>query len=287
MDEIDLGERVIVFAGEDRIGAVGRKIGVVDSGALRRVDVALQLHRVWIAEFESAHRLGDHDRRLAVRGEIEVVGIGHVDRLAELAGLRVDRHHVGMPAAIAIADVSRYPQCLQVPRRHDVLRARNRGQALDDLEGLGVDDVDLAGREIGRIDARQMARDGGAEHPRAGAGVDVLRVDGRRHRQVGRRQIDRLLRAELVGCERDEIALRPALFDDAAAKGGALRGVGAGGRDGQRLRRPERRVRPKRRRQSQSRDPPAQLHQSAPSIPEGRVGQGLVGLHAPSAMTGR
>ena len=177
--------------------------------------------RMRVAEFEPPHRLGDHDRRLAVRGEIHVVGIGHVDRLAELAGLRVDRHHVGVAAAIA--DVARHPQRLQIPRRHDVLGARNGVEALDHLEGLGVDDVDLSGDEIGRIDARQMPGDGGAEHARARAGVDVLRIDRRRHRHVGRRQVHRLLRPQLVGGERDEVALRPALFDDAAAEGGASR----------------------------------------------------------------
>ena len=56
------------------------------------------------------------------------------------------------------------------------------------VEGFGVDDVDLAGREVGRIDARQRSRRRGAEVFRPGFGIDVLWVDERRHRQIGRRQ---------------------------------------------------------------------------------------------------
>ena len=101
MDEIDLGERIVEFAGEDRIGAVRRKIGVIDARAVGRRDVALQLHRVRIAELEPPHRFGDDDRRLAVGGEIYVIRVRNVNFLAELAGPGVDRDDAAVTAAHA------------------------------------------------------------------------------------------------------------------------------------------------------------------------------------------
>ena len=92
---------------------------MVDAGALRGGDVALQLHGMRIAEFEPPHRLGDDDRRFAVRREIDVVGVGHVHHFADLARLRIDGRDA--PVAAARAHVRPDPKSLQIPGRDDVL----------------------------------------------------------------------------------------------------------------------------------------------------------------------
>ena len=117
-----------------------------------------------------------------------------------------------------------------------MLRARHGLEAVDDLERLGVDHVDPAGDEIGRIDARRHAGDRGAEHARGGAGVDVARIDRRGRSESDGRQIDRLLRTELIGGKRDEVARRSALLAAAPAHVGASGARGARGRNGERLR---------------------------------------------------
>jgi hypothetical protein len=71
-----------------------------------------------IAEIEALQRLGDHDRGLAVGREIHVVRVGHVDRRAGLAGLRVDRREAALGGALGVVGD---PEGLQVPRRHHVL----------------------------------------------------------------------------------------------------------------------------------------------------------------------
>ena len=70
-----------------------------------------------VVEVEALVVLGDDDGVLPVGGEVEVVGVGDRDPLADGAGLRVDR---GQPVARGLVgdDVER----LQVVGRHDVLR---------------------------------------------------------------------------------------------------------------------------------------------------------------------
>ncbi len=104
-----------------------------------------------------------------------------------------------------------------------MLRARHRGQAVDDLERVRIDDVDLAGHEIRRIDPRRLPGDSGAEHAGRFASVDIVRIDRRRHRKVGGRQKDRALGSELVGGKREKVAGRAALIVEAATNFGAIR----------------------------------------------------------------
>ena len=146
--------------------------------------------------------------------------------------------------AAAIADVARHPQRLQVPRRHDVLGAGDGEIAVDHLEGLGIDDVDLAGDEVGRVDAVQRAGGRRADVVGGDRGVDVLRVDLRRHVQVGRRQMEgRRLRPEVVARLLDEIVRRPSGLDMGAAERGAKFAVDAHARDGEGLRVVDQRIR--------------------------------------------
>ena len=117
-----------------------------------------------------------------------------------------------------------------------MLRARRRLEAVDHLERLGIDHVDPAGGEIGRIDPGRLPVDRRAEHACRGPGVDVVRIDGRWRPEVHGRQINRFFRAELVGGERDEVARGPALLDDAMTDVGAGAALGARERNGERLR---------------------------------------------------
>ena len=118
-----------------------------------------------------------------------------------------------------------------------MLRARHRGQAVDDLERVRIDHVDLAGHQVRRIDPRRLPGDSGTEHARRFACIDVVRIDGRRHRKVGGRQENRALGSKLVGGKRDEVAGRAALIVEAAANLGAIRRAEhAGVRNGERLR---------------------------------------------------
>ena len=230
-----MAREFVEFAGEDRVTAVRGEIGVIDPGAIRRRDVALQRHGVRVAELEAPHRLGDDDCGGAVGGEIDVVGIGNVDGLADLARPRIDRRDAAMSAARA--HIRRNPQGLKIPRRNDMFRARHHSQAVDDLERLRIDDVDLAGHDVRRIDARWLACDSGTEHAGPRASVDVMGIDRRRHRQVCGRQKDRPLGTELIGCERDKVCGRMVLIVEAAANMGAIRcAERASVRNGQRLR---------------------------------------------------
>ena len=67
------------------------------------------------------------------------------------------------------------PERLQVPRRHDVLRVEADLEAVDDLEGRRVDDVDVVRLQVGNVDARQRAARRLAQLAGAGVAVEVAR----------------------------------------------------------------------------------------------------------------
>jgi hypothetical protein len=54
IDQIDLGQLAAEFAGEDRVAAVDREIGVIDALALGNLKAPLQRHRVRIAKSSRA-----------------------------------------------------------------------------------------------------------------------------------------------------------------------------------------------------------------------------------------
>ena len=86
-----------------------------------------------------------------------------------------------------------------------MLRAWHRGQAVDDLERVGIDHVDLAGHEVGRIDPRRLPRHSGTEHADASARIDVVRINRRGHREVGWRQENRPLGGVGLGATRERL----------------------------------------------------------------------------------
>ncbi len=178
IDQVDLHHALLELAGEDRELAVDREVGVVDAGALRRRDRGLHLVGLRIAQIEALQRLGDDDRRFAVGAEIHVVGIIDRDRLAGLAGLRIDRRQAAVGAALGVVGD---PQGLEIPRRHDVLRIDPDLELVDHLQGRGIDHVDVVGLAVGHVDARQRITDRARQLARADLAVEVGRVGHRRH----------------------------------------------------------------------------------------------------------
>ena len=117
-----------------------------------------------------------------------------------------------------------------------MLRAGAGGEMIDHREGLGVDHVDLAGHQIGRIDPRQRARHRRAEIVRPDFRIDVGGIDHRRHRGIRLPHVEGVGRPELEGGLADEILAGPVMLDEAAAQRGALLGAHAIGRHRQGLR---------------------------------------------------
>src|SRR5207248_5409652 len=95
------------LAGEDRVPAVDREIGVVDAVTIGGRQDLLQYHFLPLAEIQPLQPLGDHDRGTAVGCKIEVVWIGDPDRRARPGGVRVDR---GQAALCPAQTVVVYPQ---------------------------------------------------------------------------------------------------------------------------------------------------------------------------------
>ena len=183
LDEIDLDQPAAAeLAGEDRVFAVERKIGVVDAGAARGRQRSLQRHRVRIAEIEPLEPFGDDDRGAAIRREIEVVGILHRDRLTRLAGSRIDRRQTALRTAQpVIVD----PQGLQIPGRDDVLRLTPDTEPVDDPERHGIDDIDVVRSQVRHIDARQGLGGGRAQLAGGSAPIEVHRIGDGRHAGKG------------------------------------------------------------------------------------------------------
>src|SRR5205823_14772203 len=137
LDHVNLDQTAAAeLAGEDRVFAVEREIGVVDAGAARGGQRLLQGHLDRIAKIEPLEPFGDDNRGAPIRREIEIVRILDRDRLAGLAGLRIDR---GQAALWTAQPVIVDPQRLEIPRRDDVLRLPADAKAIDHLELLGVD----------------------------------------------------------------------------------------------------------------------------------------------------
>ena len=86
-----------------------------------------------------------------------------------------------------------------------MLRTGAGGEMIDDGERPGVDDIDPAGDQIGRINARQRVGHRRAEISGARLGIDVGRVDDRRRRGGRGRELERVGRAEFEGGAADKI----------------------------------------------------------------------------------
>ena len=104
-----------------------------------------------VAEVEPLEALGDDDRAIAARREVEVVRIGDRARLAVATGERVDRRQGVAPVAVD-------PQRAQVPRGRDVLRLSRDAEASHDLERARIDLVDGVALRLGDVDAVERCR---------------------------------------------------------------------------------------------------------------------------------
>jgi hypothetical protein len=117
-------------------------------------------HRVRVAEVEAVARLGDDDGGLAVRREVQVVRIVDRDRLARLAGARVDRRQAAVVAALGVVGG---PERAQVPGRHDVLRAATDLEGIDDLQRRRIDHRHRVASQVRHVYAREVVLDRGAQ----------------------------------------------------------------------------------------------------------------------------
>jgi hypothetical protein len=116
-----------------------------------------------------------------------------------------------------------------------MLRRTAGGEMIDHRESRGIDHVDLAGLQVGRVDAGQGAGDGRAEIAGASLRINVDWIDQRRALALARRQGEDIGRPKLEGGLADEILPGAAMLDEGLAEGGALAGGHAIGRDRQRL----------------------------------------------------
>src|SRR5919197_5106123 len=88
--DVDLDHRAAELAACKRIATVGREVEVIHAWAGGHRERMLEAHRVRVAEVEPLQALGDDDRVATVRREVEVVWVLDRNRLARLAGTRVD-----------------------------------------------------------------------------------------------------------------------------------------------------------------------------------------------------
>ena len=186
--QVDIGWAVPPFglkeAADGRIRIIA---GGNDVPALRNQTVRVEVAnaKIWkerraVTErfVQPFQRLGDDDRRLPVGREIHVVGIVYRDRLAWLAGLGIDRRQTAVDAVLGIVGDEK---CLQVLRRHDVLRVVADLEGVDDLERVRIDHRYGVGKPIGHIDPRQRAHDRRAEPSRDRLAIEIGRIDHGRH----------------------------------------------------------------------------------------------------------
>src|ERR1700730_4895011 len=89
--QIELHEATRELARSDEIAPVGAEVEVVDTKTVE-FDGMTKGERVRVAQVEALLQLGDHDRRAAVRREVEVVRVVDGDvRPGDLPGTGIDR----------------------------------------------------------------------------------------------------------------------------------------------------------------------------------------------------
>ncbi len=193
---VDLEEFAGELAAHDEVAAVGGEVRVVDpvAGHGHRLH---PVHRVRVAEDQLLVHRGHDDGVLAVRREVQVVRVVHLDGLSGLAGGRVDR---GEGVTAIVVD----PQGLQVPGGDHVLGLDPDRDGVDDPVGRRVDDGHRVGVGVRHVDAGREVLDHGGELVRPVRRVDVVRIEHGRHAgqtgRGGRRGLDALGRA--LGAER-------------------------------------------------------------------------------------
>jgi acyl-CoA synthetase (AMP-forming)/AMP-acid ligase II len=172
--DVDPDDRPAELAAAERVVAVGGEVQVVDA---RRRDVhrVPQLHRVRVAEVDPVQRLGHHHGVLAVGGEVEVVGVGDLDRRPGVSGDGADR---GQGVAVGVVR----PEHGAVPGRGDVVRFGSDRKCPGDPVGGRVDLADRVADAVRHVDAEAIMCPLRVVH--AGR---RMRVHVHRGRTVGRR----------------------------------------------------------------------------------------------------
>ncbi len=123
---------------------------------------------VRVAEVEAFEAFGDHDRVLAVGGEVHVVRVVDGNVRAGLPGRRIDWRQ-------RVAAVVRHVQRLQVPGGDDVLRQDADRELIDHLRGERIDHIDRVTEGIRNVHQGPDVLHDRRERVRAIRGVDVAR----------------------------------------------------------------------------------------------------------------
>jgi hypothetical protein len=81
----------------------------------------------------------------------------------------------------------RHPQSFEVPRGDDVLWLGTDSELINDVEGGGIDYIDLVIADIGHIDPLQSAANDRTWMPRSSLTIQIARIKDRRHTLHGRK----------------------------------------------------------------------------------------------------
>ena len=179
VDQVDLGDGARELAGEDRVAAVDREIGVIDARAARHVDRVLQLPSS-VGSRKSSRFIASATTIADLPSGEKYMLYGSSTGIA-LPGLPVfGSIGITLPL-VRVLRVVRDPQRAQVPRRHDVLRIEADLELADDLERRRIDHVDVVatGGAARRRAAGRWRPPGAA--CRAGLAVEVGGIGHGRH----------------------------------------------------------------------------------------------------------
>ena len=157
VDEVDLGDGARELAGEDRVAAVDREVGVVD--AARSCGTSIEYCSSIVFGSRKSSRFIASATTIADLPSGEKYMLYGSSTGIALPGLPVfGSIGVTLPSVRALG-VVRDPQRAQVPRRHDVLRIEADLELVDDLERRRIDHVDVVRLDVRHVDARQVAGD--------------------------------------------------------------------------------------------------------------------------------
>ena len=178
VDEVDLGHGARELAGEDRVAAVDREVGVVDAGAAaaRRASTAAPSSAdrgSRAACIASATTIADlpSGEKYMLYGSSTAIGLPGLPVLGSI-GVRLP--------SVRVLGVVGDPQRAQVPRRHDVLRVEADLELVDDLERRRIDHVDVV-----RLQVAARRRAAGRRRPRRSACRRSSRCRGWPDRRTG------------------------------------------------------------------------------------------------------
>ena len=179
---VDFRHDARILGGDHEVATVGAEIEVIGAGP-RDSHRLQELPTVApVSKLHALLALHHVDRLRAVRGEVQVVGIGNRNRARRLAGVDVDDRQAARPLVVHV-------QRAHIPRRRDVVRNPANPEVVDDLIGVGVDDIDGSGPAVGDVNALRNLAQRAWDRPGEVVGIDVEHGIGQARRlDIGRCQ---------------------------------------------------------------------------------------------------